>query len=223
MGKINGLEDISQVPPKVRQMYGAVIEMLEEGMDASGMRVSAITERAGIGKGTAYEYFDSKEELVACAVVYQIKWSFDWLKSTLEEKASFQEQFSFVMEVIRQKDMRLNCFLRFVHMMTDNSEFSRMVREKLNSESFAAYQPVNIFGKILRRGVERGELRGDIPMEYMVFSVFAHLLTYVFAAVTDECFSPNLERIKMLASQGILNELGSTAGTADCRPGLSQF
>ena len=61
MGKINGLEDISQVPPKVRQMYGAVIEMLEEGMDASGMRVSAITERAGIGKGTAYEYFDSKE------------------------------------------------------------------------------------------------------------------------------------------------------------------
>ena len=115
MGKINGLEDIHQVPQKVRQMYEAVIQMLEEGTDASSMRVSTITERAGIGKGTAYEYFDSKEELVACAVVYQIKWMFDWLKSTLEEKENFQEQFSFLMEMIRKKDIHLNCFLRIAH------------------------------------------------------------------------------------------------------------
>lgn len=214
MGKINGLEDIHQVPQKVRQMYEAVIQMMEEGTDASSMRVSTITERAGIGKGTAYEYFDSKEELVACAVVYQIKWMFDWLKSTLEEKENFQEQFSFLTEMIRKKDIHLNCFLRFVHMMTDNSEFSRMVREKLNSESFADCQPVYIFGKILQRGVERGELREDIPMEYMVFTVFAHLLTYVFAAVTEECFAPDLDRIKMLACRGILNELGRSAEAA---------
>ena len=33
MGRITGLEEIGYVPPKVRQMYGAVIELLEEGMD----------------------------------------------------------------------------------------------------------------------------------------------------------------------------------------------
>lgn len=214
MGKINGLEEAYQVPPKVRQMYVAVIEMLEEGVDVSGMRVSTITERAGIGKGTAYEYFDSKEELVACAVVYQIKWMFGWLKNTLEEKGSFQEQFSFLLEMIRKKDIHLNCLLRFLHLTTDNSEFSGMVREKLHSKALASYHPINIFGKILRRGVERGELREDIPMEYMVFSVFAHLLTCVFACVTEECFAPDLDRIKMLACRGILNEIGRSAEAA---------
>ena len=53
MGRITGLEEIGHVPPKVRQMYGAVIELLEEGMDMEDIRVSTITERAGIGKGTA--------------------------------------------------------------------------------------------------------------------------------------------------------------------------
>ena len=64
-GKIANYEDIRQLPPKVRQMYIAVIQMLEEGADPANIRVSTITEKAGIGKGTAYEYFDSKEEIVA--------------------------------------------------------------------------------------------------------------------------------------------------------------
>ena len=37
MGRITGLEEIGHVPPKVRQMYGAVIELLEEGMDMEDM------------------------------------------------------------------------------------------------------------------------------------------------------------------------------------------
>ena len=54
MSRITGLEEMGHVPPKVRQMYEAVIQLLEEGMDMEDIRVSTITERAGIGKGTAY-------------------------------------------------------------------------------------------------------------------------------------------------------------------------
>lgn len=211
MGKINGLEEIQDVPPKVRKMYTAVIEMLEEGVDAAGIRVSTITERAGIGKGTAYEYFDSKEEIVACALVYQIKWMFYWLEGVLEKKENFYEQLSFLMDGIEKKDKGMNCFLRFVHMMTDNSEFSRMVREKINSEEFGPWQPARVFGRILRRGIERGELREDMAVEYMIYCVFSHLLTYVLATATEEYFSPDLKSIKKLACQGVVNEIGRKA------------
>ena len=100
MGKITGLENLHQVPPKVRQMYAAVIQLIVEGADASGIRVSTITDRAGIGKGTAYEYFDSKEEIVACAVVYQLQRVFDWLENTLAEKKSFGEQLNFLLDIM---------------------------------------------------------------------------------------------------------------------------
>ena len=64
MSKITGLEAPNQVPPKVTAMYRAVSTLLREDKDISEMSVSMITGLAGIGKGTAYEYFDSKEEII---------------------------------------------------------------------------------------------------------------------------------------------------------------
>ncbi len=154
MGKITGLENAHQVPPKVRRMYAAVIQLIEEGADVPGIRVSTITDRAGIGKGTAYEYFDSKEEIVACAVVYQIQRVFDWLENVLTDKKSFGEQLDFLLDRMSVQDGRKHAFLRFVNLLTDNSEFSRLVREKMAAEEFSQYLPVHVFGRILQQGRE---------------------------------------------------------------------
>ena len=55
---------ISQIykdpPPKVLKMFQACAELMEEGMDVHDIKVVDITNRAGIGKGTAYEYFKNK-------------------------------------------------------------------------------------------------------------------------------------------------------------------
>ena len=207
-GKITGLENAAQVPPKVRQMYRAVIELIEEGTDVGGIRVSTITERAGIGKGTAYEYFDSKEELVACAVVYQLQCVFGWLEREMEKRESLGEQMNFLLNEMGKKDGRRHGFLRFVHMLTDNSGFSGLVREKMEAKEFAPYLPMNVFGKVLKRGVERGELRNDLPLEYLIYCVFSHLLTYMMAITTEDCFCVKPEVMRPLVYQGIMNELG---------------
>lgn len=207
MGKITGLEDIHQVPPKVHQMYMAVIQMLEEGADALNIRVSTITERAGIGKGTAYEYFDSKDEIVACAIVYQIQCIFDWLGEELRKRESFREQLDFLLDAIDKKECYKHNFFRFVHIMTDNSEFNCMIRDRLSEEAFSPYLPKNVFGKILRQGVERGELREDLPIYYMVICVFSHLLSYMLTVTTEGCFHADHTAMRPLVYQGILNEL----------------
>lgn len=207
-GKITGLENAAQVPSKVRQMYRAVIELIEEGTDVGGIRVSTITARAGIGKGTAYEYFDSKEELVACAVVYQLQCVFGWLEREMEKRESFGEQLDFLLDEMGRKDGRKYGFLRFVHMLTDNSGFSELVREKMEAEEFAPYLPMSVFGGMLRRGVERGELRKELPLEYLIYCVFSHLLTYMMAITTEECFCVKPELMRPLVYQGIMNELG---------------
>lgn len=207
MSKITGLEDINNVPPKVLQMYQAVIELIEEGADASSIRVSTITDRAGIGKGTAYEYFDTKEDILACAVVYHVQQLFDWLGTVLMEKENFREQIDYLLDEINRKSRKKFCFLRFVHMLTDNSEFSRLVQQKLCSEKARRYMPVTIFSSILGRAVERGELRSDLPMDYMIYSVFSRLLAYMMTITTEESFGMNPEKIRPYVYQGILDEL----------------
>lgn len=208
MGKITGLEDIRLVPPKVRQIYLAVIRLFEDGADAGGIRVSTITEMAGIGKGTAYEYFDTKEEMVACALVYQIQCIFDWLGNALEEKKNFREQLDFLLDEMEVQEERRNCFLRLVHMMTDQSEVNRIIREKMTRKEFADYLPTSVFGKMVARGVERGDLRGDLPMDYLVYCVFSHLLSYLLAITTEDFFKVEPSKMRPHVYRGIINEIG---------------
>ena len=54
-----------KLSPKVKALYEAVEELIFENIDVKEIKVSDITERAGIGKGTAYEYFRNKEEIIS--------------------------------------------------------------------------------------------------------------------------------------------------------------
>lgn len=207
MGKMTGLEETGNVPPKVLAMYDAVIAMLAEGVDAVNIRVSTITERAGIGKGTAYEYFDTKDKIVACAIAYHLRRIFAWLGGQLESRKNFGEQVNFLLDVVEEKEHCKEGFLRFVQMMVSNSELNQMVREKVGREEFAPYLPANVFGKVLRQGVERGELRGDLPVEYMIHCVFSHVLSYMMEIANRDCFRLDAGAMRPFVYQGIMGEL----------------
>lgn len=76
---------------KIEKMYQAVILLLDEGSDINSIKVADITERAGIGKGTAYEYFESKEEIIANAMKYNMEKQTDALYRLNKTTGSFRE------------------------------------------------------------------------------------------------------------------------------------
>ena len=212
MGKITGREELEKVPPKVRQMYRAVVELIGEGEEIAELRVSTITGRAGIGKGTAFEYFDSKEEIVACAITYAIESSFRRLETELLEKEDFCGQLEYLLDEIERKDDRKVCFLRFLHLLTDTSDFSDLIRQKLCMESISEgtsrrYTPTMVFGKVLERARERGELRDDLPMDYMIYSLFLHLMLYMMAVTAKQGGGTEGAAIRPYVRQAILKDL----------------
>ena len=207
MSRITGWEEIHQVPPKVLLMYQAVLHFIEEGADVANIRVSSVTERAGIGKGTAYEYFDTKEEIMVCAILYHMQQIFGGLEEELLKRNSFREQLDFLLEEMAKKDGRKYCFMRFVHLLTDNSELSKMIQEKMRAPEFASYRPMAVFEKVLAQGVEHGELRSDLPMEYLVYSLFSKLLTYMMTITAEEEIKMLPEEMGRLVKMGILQEM----------------
>ncbi|MEY8389896.1 TetR/AcrR family transcriptional regulator [Lachnospiraceae bacterium] len=78
-------------PPKVRAMFEAVLELFASGRELSTLKVSEITARAGIGKGTAYEYFSTKEEIIVGAIEYEATRHFQVIIRLLEEGQSLPE------------------------------------------------------------------------------------------------------------------------------------
>ena len=63
------LNDLENLPEKVLKLYEAVIQFAKEGAVITNLTVSEISSKAGIGKGTTYEYFESKEELISRAIL----------------------------------------------------------------------------------------------------------------------------------------------------------
>lgn len=58
--------------PKAQAIYRAVLTLAEQGVDLRNVRVQQIADAANMGKGTLYEYFASKEDILQGTLAYCI-------------------------------------------------------------------------------------------------------------------------------------------------------
>lgn len=99
------MKKVFEPSEKVQKMYEAVAAFVEEKRDLSAIKVSDITSRAGIGKGTAYEYFSSKEEIIMHATMWLSGKQMNQLVSGISERTGFKEKYFYLlkwMQVHRQ-------------------------------------------------------------------------------------------------------------------------
>jgi len=82
---------------KRRAIARAAMEVFSErGFEATSM--SLVANSAGVGKGTIYEYFDSKDEMIATAVLI-------WLEDLIEGARSLSHR-------IEEPELRLRTFIK---------------------------------------------------------------------------------------------------------------
>lgn len=93
-------KNILEPSEKVLQMYEAVHSFMLEKRDISTIKVVDITSAAGIGKGTAYEYFSSKEEIIASAMAYEYKNKITELVNCMFAQSGFKNRVMNVMDWI---------------------------------------------------------------------------------------------------------------------------
>lgn len=86
------------LPEKVQRIYRSVAALYAAGYPYYSITVAMIAREAGIGKGTVYEYFESKEDVLMKAYFYEVMQGLRALRESVEEKACFREQFTAIME-----------------------------------------------------------------------------------------------------------------------------
>lgn len=102
--KFSGNESLlfDGIAEKEMLMYQAVIEMVREDYDINSIKVSDITSRAGIGKGTAYEYFSSKEEIIVKALLYDTYTHIKKIEVLLKSDKSYKNKFYLLMDYLEE-------------------------------------------------------------------------------------------------------------------------
>lgn len=130
------LEQFFNPPPKARLMFQAVIDFIGEKADVNSLKVQDITARAGIGKGTAYEYFSSKEELITLALFFDYGNKIAELKELLDTKEHFQDKMYCILDWLHDNQGYHATFSRMIQISSGNQDLCQMIHSRIPQDVF---------------------------------------------------------------------------------------
>lgn len=175
-----------ELAPKVTATYQAVIELLMEGVDVSSLTVSEITGRAGIGKGTVYDYFSSKEEMIAGALFYEIENSCGALYELLKKEETLYDKMNLILIKMEERVATIGCFVRVLHLMLDHSAVGCELRKKIQNKRPDQLLLTDLVKMVvLEEAGDMGKLsRPDII--YLVMTILSRMICFAMYQLDRE-------------------------------------
>ncbi|WP_165763800.1 TetR/AcrR family transcriptional regulator [Halalkalibacter urbisdiaboli] len=167
-------------------MQSALENFVEEGYERATMQ--NIAKRAGVGKGTTYEYFPSKEALLGEVLITGINRVIDELMAELRTPGTVQEK---VTRMYR-KNLELflaNTALREI-MLNDFGKIPQSIHMQLLDKQLAM---VNLMEAVLEEGMNTKEIANVHPR--VAASVILHGLKviYTYQSKEDESLDEALD------------------------------
>ncbi len=146
-------------------LFEGIAKLLNEGRSIHELKVADIASAAGMGKGTAYEYFSSKEEIIHEAIRYRICLEFKAFSEFVSDSSGFVSMLEKSMDYIA--DMIGNRFSSLL-VMALSLNFSDIRRLTCEDEDLLPAIEKGIRDQmriILEAGKKEGLIGPDITAE----------------------------------------------------------
>ncbi|MEY8517018.1 TetR/AcrR family transcriptional regulator [Lachnospiraceae bacterium 29-84] len=179
MEQMEMLQEGYVYPPKVKAMYEAVLELFASGRELSSIKVSEITAKAGIGKGTAYEYFSSKEEMIIGAMRYEAIRHLGLVMDLIREGQSFQEIIFKGLDMMEAADERFGGLALVARILRDSTMTGSGFLDVLEKQKEECSLVQGFTKRLLEMAVDSGIIKETQP--YKVWSaIITQLMFYAF-------------------------------------------
>ncbi|MEG2512456.1 MAG: helix-turn-helix domain-containing protein [Acetivibrio sp.] len=124
------MKEEEKIPSKVVAIFESLIRLRDSGSDLSKIKVADIAKEAGIGKGTIYEYFSSKEEIIMKSVVFEYCKEFITLQTVMKKAKDFDEKLNLVLDWLSANVQKAFLMIQKIQKdETQNSGNSHFCRE----------------------------------------------------------------------------------------------
>lgn len=184
------------IAEKEMLMYQAVIEMVQEDYDINSIKVSDITGRAGIGKGTAYEYFSSKEEIIVKALLYDTYMHIKSIENILGKELSFREKYYLLLDFLEEKMPYTKGVGSLLKMFTGTYEVKEKFHGELEKFHLQVNCPLAYVEEMIDIFMEQGFREGIYSQENKSLrrSVFATQVTGYIYCILNQYYAGTLSR-----------------------------
>lgn len=139
-------------------------------------KVEKIAEKAGIGKGTVYEYFNSKKEIFQQMLRYVFETYMEEAQKATLGKDSVKDKFTAL----------LNYHWNFIDLYIDAIEQTffqfKNISDEINPYIVKSHKVmIDFLSEIITEGIKTGEIRGNIDKEKAVLIILGVIASSNFA------------------------------------------
>ncbi|MGL5752211.1 MAG: TetR/AcrR family transcriptional regulator [Paraclostridium sp.] len=190
------MEDVNYSPKEIA-LFEGVNKLIEEGSSLNNLKVSDIAKAAGIGKGTVYEYFKTKEEVIAKAILYNTAKEIEKLAMNSKEALTFEDKFYSVLDGIIELSNRK---FEYIQIFFANKELQETLRE-FNEDKVKVIEfrdsIMNILQPVIELGIKENIIDKNLEIDY-IKSVFVSVLSGVVNIIHFTMEKMNEEDVKIL-------------------------
>lgn len=185
-----------EMKPKAVAVCNAVLQLLDGGADINSLRVSEIARKAGIGKGTVYDYFSSKEDMVINAVMYELDGLLEEMRAALRENDGFEKKIFWIFDCIERHSADTLCMTRFIRLVSRNYEMGDDLRRELEEHAEKMQGPFQMLRELYLEGREEGLYKGELPASLAVLALSMRFVMYMM-------YMNNWQNIREYSGEGI--------------------
>jgi AcrR family transcriptional regulator len=166
-----------------RLLESAQVLFRERGLDVS---VADIAEAAGVGRGTLFRNFASKEDLIAAIVAERMQEAAKRGQELLESEAPDEAVFEFLAELVGRQQLD-----RALFQALDETWLSKDVIRTAHAAVF------DVLEQLLKRAQDAGTVRSDVgPMDLLMMFKGACEAATAFAHVNSGVIDRHLDLIR---------------------------
>ena len=171
-------------PEKMKLMFDAVSELVKQNKGVSEITVREITSIAGIGKGTAYEYFASKEELIANALMYEYCNKIQMLAKMIFKPQDFKARCYKIMDWIKENKEYNKMFSHIMNVSLGSENFLVAKECCENNEFILAAQKYiyDMINKLMNEGYEQ-KVFSEKNREKRSLALLSSMVEYSFVVM----------------------------------------
>lgn len=163
----------------------------ENPSDLSAVTVSAVAAAAGIGKGTVYEYFSSKDELLCEAVLFHMRGLMAEIGDIADSGDTFNTKLKVMLEAVIRAESGSGMLMRFL-LESSGGQDKQFICEGLRRfRDENMERTVEVVGRLIRQGIEEKEVSEDIT-EADVWYCCISIAGFITTVMSDETLSRRL-------------------------------
>ncbi len=175
-------------------IFNGVINLMNEGINLHTIKASDIAVAANIGKGTLYNYFESKEEIIAKTIIYSMKIQFQHYLDLVDSVDTFKEKFYIGFQVIEESSKSKDFTFQLLLSSIGRKELSQFFKDGFQVLEDRKQIIRNNLLQLAEIGYKEGIIKKSEDEDY-VYTVFISSLMG-FSQVFCQCSKPSLSTIE---------------------------